>query len=49
VTWDEVADAVGADEGAFVFDLDDVRRRVEEHGDLFAEVATREQELPALG
>jgi bifunctional non-homologous end joining protein LigD len=49
VTWDEVADAVGADEGVFVFDLDDVRRRVEEHGDLFAEVATREQELPALG
>jgi bifunctional non-homologous end joining protein LigD len=49
VTWDEVEAAVGADEGAFVFDLDDVRERVEEHGDLFAEVATLRQELPALG
>jgi bifunctional non-homologous end joining protein LigD len=49
VTWDEVADAVGAEDGALVFDLDDVRARVGEHGDLFTEVATRAQELPPLG
>jgi bifunctional non-homologous end joining protein LigD len=49
VTWDEVSDAVGAAEGALVFDLDDVRDRVAQHGDLFAPVATRSQELPRLG
>lgn len=49
VTWDEVGDAVGAEEGALVFDLDEVRRRVAEHGDLFAPVATRSQELPRIG
>lgn len=49
VTWDEVEDAVGADEGALVFDLDDVRTRVDDRGDLFAPVATRRQELPAFG
>ncbi len=49
VTWDEVTDAVGAAEGALVHDLDDVRARVAEHGDLFAEVATRQQELPRIG
>ncbi len=37
------------DEGALVFDLDDVRTRVAEHGDLFADVASLRQELPALG
>ncbi|MTV24321.1 ATP-dependent DNA ligase [Nitriliruptoraceae bacterium ZYF776] len=49
VTWDEVAAAVGADEGALVFDLDDVRTRVAEHGDRFAEVATLAQDLPRIG
>jgi bifunctional non-homologous end joining protein LigD len=49
VTWHEVEAAVGAAAGALVFDLDDVRARVGEHGDLFAEVATRHQELPPLG
>jgi bifunctional non-homologous end joining protein LigD len=49
VSWGEVEDAVDAGAGALVFDLDDVRARVADHGDLFAEVATREQELPRIG
>jgi bifunctional non-homologous end joining protein LigD len=50
ITWDEVEDAAGAgDVQALVFDLDDVRARVGRHGDLFADVATLRQELPALG
>jgi bifunctional non-homologous end joining protein LigD len=49
VGWDEVEAAVGAEEGALVFDLDDVRARIGEHGDLFAEVATLRQDLPRIG
>ncbi|MEX1177191.1 MAG: non-homologous end-joining DNA ligase [Nitriliruptor sp.] len=49
LTWDEVEAGVGAAEGALVFDLDDVRARVAEHGDLFAPVAELQQELPPLG
>jgi bifunctional non-homologous end joining protein LigD len=49
VDWDEVEAAVGAEEGALVFDLDDVRTRIGEHGDRFAEVATLRQDLPRIG
>jgi bifunctional non-homologous end joining protein LigD len=49
VGWDEVEAAVGAGEGALVFDLDDVRARVRAHGDRFAEVATSRQDLPRIG
>jgi bifunctional non-homologous end joining protein LigD len=48
LTWDEVEAAVGASDDVLRFDLADVRGRVAEHGDLFAEVATRRQRLPAL-
>jgi bifunctional non-homologous end joining protein LigD len=50
ITWDE-ADEVASvgDPDLVVFEADDVVARVEEHGDLFAPVATLEQELPALG
>jgi bifunctional non-homologous end joining protein LigD len=49
VTWDEVAAAADAGERALLhFELDDVLRRIEQHGDLFAEVATRDQQLPSL-
>jgi bifunctional non-homologous end joining protein LigD len=45
VTWDEVADAA---EGApLSFEVGDVRRRVAEQGDLFAEVLSLVQALPA--
>jgi bifunctional non-homologous end joining protein LigD len=49
VTWDEVSDAVDADEGALVHDLDEVPHRVRTRGDLFAPVATLTQELPRVG
>ena len=46
VTWDEVE--AGADgESELVFTAADVLARVEEHGDLFAEVLTLEQDVPA--
>jgi bifunctional non-homologous end joining protein LigD len=45
VSWDEVEDAAGGEDLAF--ELDEVLDRVDRHGDLFAEVATLEQELPA--
>jgi bifunctional non-homologous end joining protein LigD len=46
VRWSEVeAGATGADELRFL--SSDVLARVEEHGDLFAEVLTRQQQLPA--
>jgi bifunctional non-homologous end joining protein LigD len=44
VTWDEV-DAAAAG-GDLTFTYEDVPARVEQHGDLFAEVATLRQELP---
>lgn len=47
VRWDEVEEAA---EGApLTFDAHDVLDRVADHGDLFAEVATLEQTLPAFG
>jgi bifunctional non-homologous end joining protein LigD len=49
VTWDEVDDvASSGDPDLVVFEADDVVARVDELGDLFAPVATLEQELPAL-
>ncbi len=44
LTWGEVAD--GADGEPLVFDSVDVLDRVNEFGDLFAEVLTRQQHLP---
>jgi bifunctional non-homologous end joining protein LigD len=49
VTWDEVDDALAADDASRLrFEADDVLARVEEHGDLFAPVLTLEQQLPRL-
>ncbi|MDG2027323.1 MAG: non-homologous end-joining DNA ligase [Acidimicrobiales bacterium] len=45
--WDEVAD--GADGEHLSFEAGDVLERVEQHGDLFAETLTLEQELPVGG
>ena len=47
VTWDEV-EAAAASEEELVFEAGDVLERVAEHGDLFAETATSQQELPDL-
>jgi bifunctional non-homologous end joining protein LigD len=48
LTWDEVRDALEAeDPDRLVFDLDGVLARVAERGDLFADVLTVVQELPA--
>jgi bifunctional non-homologous end joining protein LigD len=47
LTWDEVREALEAgDAERLVFDIDDVRARVDEQGDLFAEVLTVVQKLP---
>ena len=47
VTWDEVrATAAGGDPGALVFTAPEVLRRVDEQGDLFAEVVSLAQALP---
>jgi bifunctional non-homologous end joining protein LigD len=43
--WEELE---AGDPDALVFEADDVLRRVEEHGDLFASVGELEQELPDL-
>ncbi len=49
VTWDEVrATARSGDPEELVFDADAVRRRVDEHGDLFAPVVSLVQRLPSL-
>jgi len=49
VTWDEVEDAANSDKGDhLVFETEDVLKRLDEHGDLFAPVLELEQELPAL-
>jgi bifunctional non-homologous end joining protein LigD len=45
VAWDEV-EACAAGDAELVFEALDVLARVEEHGDLFAEVLTEQQELP---
>jgi bifunctional non-homologous end joining protein LigD len=50
LSWEEVEEAADhGDPAALAFTSDDVLERVAEHGDLFAEVETLEQELPALG
>ena len=49
LTWDEVRE--GARSGhpeRLVFDVDAVRGRVAEHGDLFAPVVSLVQQLPAM-
>jgi bifunctional non-homologous end joining protein LigD len=47
VTWEEVAAcAASGDPDDLVFDTDDVRRRIAEHGDLFAPVVSLNQRLP---
>jgi bifunctional non-homologous end joining protein LigD len=49
ITWDEVeAVRSSGDPDDLVFTSDDVLARVEEHGDLFAPVATQRQQLPAF-
>ena len=47
ITWDEVSD--GADGEALSFETADVLARVDEMGDLFADTATLEQQLPSPG
>jgi bifunctional non-homologous end joining protein LigD len=50
VTWDEVEAALSArDPHMLSFEAPEVIERFAEHGDLFAPVATLEQELPKLG
>jgi bifunctional non-homologous end joining protein LigD len=50
VTWDEVADAASRQDADLLrFELGDVLERVRDRGDLFAPVATLEQQLPRLG
>jgi bifunctional non-homologous end joining protein LigD len=44
VTWDEVEEAAGG--APLSFEIDEVLDRVDEHGDLFAEIDTVEQRLP---
>ncbi|HEX2084098.1 MAG TPA: DNA ligase D [Solirubrobacteraceae bacterium] len=49
ITWDEVRECHEAgDPDLLVFDSEQVLARVEEHGDLFAPVASLRQELPKL-
>jgi bifunctional non-homologous end joining protein LigD len=49
LTWDEVETVVASrDPELVVFEADDVLERVDRLGDLFAPVATLQQELPAL-
>jgi bifunctional non-homologous end joining protein LigD len=48
ITWDEVSSAVNSgDRASLVFEAADVVARLGEHGDLFAEVQSMQQELPA--
>jgi bifunctional non-homologous end joining protein LigD len=50
VEWDEVDHCHDArDAGLLTFDTDDVLRRVEERGDLFAPAVTAVQKLPRMG
>ncbi len=46
VTWDEVDDCAGG-RAPLVFEAGDVLQRIEQHGDLFADVLVVEQELPS--
>jgi bifunctional non-homologous end joining protein LigD len=47
LTWDEVGD--GADGEPLGFEASEVLERIDEHGDLFADTLTLEQELPVGG
>jgi bifunctional non-homologous end joining protein LigD len=50
VGWDELAAVVdGDDASALVFDANDVLRRIDELGDLYADALADDQELPELG
>jgi len=49
ITWEEIEATAGSGDGSqLVFEADDVLRRIEERGDLFAPVLELEQELPQL-
>jgi bifunctional non-homologous end joining protein LigD len=49
VCWDEVEQAAESGNGdRLVFEIDDVLKRLEDHGDLFAPVLQLEQQLPQL-
>jgi bifunctional non-homologous end joining protein LigD len=49
VTWEEVEKAAKSGKGdRLVFEASDVLERIEQHGDLFAPVLERKQELPEL-
>ncbi len=49
LTWDELQDGLdGGDPEAFLLGPDEVLARVDEHGDVWAEVLTLDQELPSL-
>jgi bifunctional non-homologous end joining protein LigD len=49
ITWEEVEQAADSGDGShLVFETEDVLRRIEKHGDLFAPVLELEQELPEL-
>ena len=49
VTWDEVeACAEAGDPSMLVFEWDDVLRRVDEHGDLFAPLLSLQQQVPTF-
>jgi hypothetical protein len=49
VTWPEVESALkAADPDALRFSPETVKKRVSEHGDLFNEVITLQQELPVV-
>jgi len=50
LSWDEVDDAIGADDPAVLtFETDTVLARVDAHGDLYAASLAEDQELPQLG
>jgi bifunctional non-homologous end joining protein LigD len=50
VSWDEVAECREAgDPERLTFDTEDVLRRVDAHGDLFAPLLSTTQKLPTLG
>ena len=49
ITWEEVEQAAGSGKGDhLVFETDDVLKRIDEHGDLFAPALRLEQRLPKL-
>jgi bifunctional non-homologous end joining protein LigD len=49
VDWSEVEQCATARRALLTFSAEEVLRRIAEHGDLFAEVLSRRQTLPALG